>query len=114
MDDLKALPVGVAATMVRPDRGEQGATKLIILGNGSFVTSRYLTNQGWLLFMNGINWITDSGELIAIPSTDIENTPSILTPRQRQFLFILVVIAVPTLIALGGLGYSIARRGTLQ
>ncbi len=111
MDDLKSIPLGMASTQVKPAAGEEGATKLMVVGNGSFVTTRYLTNQGWLLFMNGVNWLTDSGEAIAIPSTQIENTPSILTPGQRQFLFILVVIAIPTLIALGGLGYSIARRG---
>lgn len=113
MDDLKSIPLGIAATQVNPAAGEKGATKLMVVGNGSFISTRYITNQGWLLFMNGVNWLTDSGEAIAIPSAQIENTPSILTPGQRQFLFILVVIAVPTLIALGGLGYSISRRGSL-
>jgi hypothetical protein len=114
MDELKSIPLGVASTHLTPARGEEGASKVMVVGNGSFVTTRYLTNYGWLLFMNGVNWLTDSGELIAIPSSQIENTPSIMTAGQRQFLFILVVIAVPTLIALGGLGYSIARRGNLQ
>ncbi len=114
MDDLKSIPLGVVATQVRPATGEKGAAKVMVVGNGSFLTSRYLTDQGWMMFMNGVNWLTDSGELIAIPSAEIENTPAILTPGQRQFLFILVVIAVPTLIALGGLGYSIARRGALK
>lgn len=114
MDDLKSIPLGLAATQVKPAAGEEGATKLMVVGNGSFITTRYLTSKGWLMFMEGVNWLTDSGESIAIPSAQIENTPSILTAVQRQFLFILVVIAVPTLIALGGLGYSIARRGSLQ
>jgi len=114
MDDLKSVSLGVASTHLVPTKGEQGATKIMVVGNGSFVTNRFLSNYGWTLFMNGVNWLTDSGELIAIPSSQIENTPSILTAGQRQFLFILVVIAVPTLIALGGLGYSITRRGSLQ
>jgi len=79
------------------------------------VTTRYFDDpQKWILFMNGINWLTDSGELIAIPQTDLSSTPAVLTPGQSRFIFILVVIAVPTLIALGGLGYSITRRGSLQ
>ncbi len=114
VDDLKPINVGVASTRMAPERGENGAAKIMVVGNGSFVTTRFLSNMEWTMFMNGINWLTDSGELIAIPSSEIENTPAILSPGQRQFLFILVVIAVPTLIALGGLGYSISRRGTLQ
>lgn len=114
MDELKSIPIGVASTHLKATQGEDGSTKIMVVGNGSFVTSRFLTNYGWPMFMEGVNWLTDSGDLIAIPSAQIENTPSILTAGQRQFLFILVVIAVPTLIALGGLGYSIARRGNLQ
>lgn len=114
MDELRALPIGVASTHMVPGRGEEGASKIIVVGNGSFVTTRYLTNYGWTMFLNGINWLTDSGELIAIPSSQIENTASIMTAGQRQFLFILVVIAIPTLIALGGLGYSMSRRGGVR
>lgn len=114
VDDLKPISIGVAATRMAPGKGEEGAAKIMVVGNGSFVTTRFLANVEWTLFMNGVNWLTDSGELIAIPSSEIENTPSILSPGQRQFLFILVVIAVPTLVALGGLGYSISRRGTIQ
>lgn len=113
-EELKSIPLGVASTHLVPAKGEEGATKVMVVGNGNFVTSRYLTTYGWLTFMNGVNWLTDSGDLIAIPSSQIENTPAILTAGQRQFLFILVVIAVPTLIALGGLGYSVMRRGTLH
>jgi len=114
MDELRSLPLGVASTRLSPSRGEEGAGKIVVIGNGTFATSRYFGNSEWQLFMNSINWLTDSGELIAIPSSKIEVTPSILTPGQSRFLFILVVIAVPTLIAFGGLGYSISRRGTLQ
>ena len=113
VDDLTAIPLGVTSTRVKPAKGEKASAKLMVVGNGSFVTTRYLTNQGWMMFMNGVNWLTDSGELIAIPSAQIENTPSILNPGQRRFLFILVVIAIPTLVALGGLGYSITRRGAI-
>jgi hypothetical protein len=114
MEDLKSIPVGVASTRTNPAKDAEAAGKVIVIGNGGFVTNRYFGNEQWLLFMNGINWLTDSGELIAIPSSEIQETPVVLTPGQSQFLFILVVIAVPTLIALGGLGYSITRRGTLQ
>ncbi len=113
-DELRSLPLAVASTHVVPALGEKGSTKIVVVGNGNFVTTRYLSNYGWTMFVNAVNWLTDSGELIAIPSSQIENTPAILTAGQRQFLFILVAIAVPTLIALGGLGYSISRRNGLQ
>lgn len=113
--DLKSIPVGVTSTRTRPGAGPESSGKVVVIGNGDFVTTRYFDDpQKWILFMNGINWLTDSGDLIAIPQTDLTSTPAELTPGQSRFIFILVVIAVPTLIALGGLGYSITRRGTLQ
>ena len=112
--DLKAIDLGAALTRQPLGKPESRATKIVVMGNGDFVLSRFLDQSGWLLFMNSINWLTDSGDLIAIPATKIENTPVILTAGEQQFIFVISVIAIPLLIALGGLGYSISRRGGLQ
>ncbi len=113
-EDLSAHPLGIASVRQRPGQTEEQASRVAVFGNGTFVSSRFVDQNGWLMFLNAINWLTDAGDLIAIPTAQIENTPVVLTEGQQRFLFILLVIAVPTLIGLGGLGYSITRRGSLN
>jgi hypothetical protein len=80
------------------------------MGNGDFLASSVIDQAGWMLFLRSVNWLTNAGDLIAIPGAKVENTPVNLTQGQRQFLFLLLVIIVPTLIGFVGLGYSLARR----
>jgi hypothetical protein len=117
--DLKLKPqpsefaqhsVGVALTLQPAGAPEEAAARVAVFGNGNFVSSEVLDQAGWLLFLNSVNWISNSGDLIAIPSSQIQNTPIVLKSSERQFLFLLLVIIVPGLIAFFGLGYSITRR----
>lgn len=108
--DIGAVPLGVAALRVDPTQSEEKASRLVVFGNADFVSSERINQKGWLLFSNAVNWLVQTGELLPIPSTDIENTPIVLSDGERQFLFLLMVILVPTMIGLIGLGYSLARR----
>jgi hypothetical protein len=108
--DIGAVPFGVAALRVDPTQSEEKASRLVVFGNADFVSSERINQKGWLLFSNAVNWLVQTGELLPIPSTDIENTPIVLSDGERQFLFLLMVILVPTMIGLIGLGYSLARR----
>jgi len=108
--DLAALPLAAAVTVLQPGQSEEQATRLVVVGNARFIASDVITQPGWLFFLNAVNWLTTSGDLIAIPTANIQNTPLILTAGQKQFLFLLLVIIVPTLTGLAGLGYAITRR----
>jgi ABC-type uncharacterized transport system involved in gliding motility auxiliary subunit len=112
--DLAPQSLGIAATRHLPGKPDEQATRMVVVGNGNFVTTRYVDQNGWLLFLNAVNWLTNSADLIAIPTMQIENTPVVITEAQSRFLFIILVIAIPTLIGLGGLGYAITRRGHLN
>lgn len=114
VSDLSAQSLAVAASRQLPGKSIEQATRIVAVGNGSFVSSRYVDQNGWLFFLNAVNWMTNAADLIAIPSSRIENTPVVISQPQARFLFILLVIAVPTLIGLGGLGYAITRRGQLS
>ena len=102
--------LGAAVTMQPPGQPEENATRIVVMGNGDFLASSVIDQAGWMLFLRSVNWLTNAGDLIAIPGTKVENTPVNLTQGQRQFLFLLMVIIVPTLIGFLGLGYSLARR----
>ncbi|MCX7626711.1 MAG: GldG family protein [Candidatus Sumerlaeaceae bacterium] len=108
--EIGAVPLGVAALRVDPNKPEEKAARLVVFGNSDFVSSERINQKGWLLFSNAVNWLVQSGELLPIPSVDIENTPIVLSEGERQFLFLTMVIFVPTFVGLIGLGYSLARR----
>jgi len=113
-EDLKPQCLGVAITRLMPGASEDKAARIVVTGNASCLSSRYISQGSLLIFLNAVNWLTNAGDLIAIPEPTIENTPVELTAGQQQFLFILLVIAVPAVIGLGGLGYAISRRGHLN
>jgi hypothetical protein len=108
--EVGPIPLGVAALRLDPSQPEEKATRIVVFGNADFVSSERINQKGWLLLSNAINWLAQSGELLPIPSIDIENTPVILSDGERQFLFLLMVILVPTFVGLLGLSYSLARR----
>lgn len=105
-----AQDLAVAATFQQPGSGEDQATRIVAVGNARFLTSDIVDQNGWLLFINSINWLSNQGDMISIPSRDIENTPVTLTEPQKRFLFLLLVIILPTGVGLGGLGYTLSRR----
>lgn len=104
------VPLAAAVTRLRENAAEEEASRLVVFGNGMFVTSDYLTQEGWLLFVNSVNWLTAAGDLIAIPTLEIENTFITLTDGQKQFIFFLAVLTIPSLIGLGGIFFSLIRR----
>jgi ABC-2 type transport system permease protein len=108
--ELASAPLGVASTMLPSGAPEEKAARLVVIGNATFSSTEIIEQKGWLLFQNTINWLTSAGDQIAIPAKEIENTPITLTDGQKQFLFMLLVIIVPTLLGLAGLGYTISRR----
>lgn len=108
--DFMAVPLAVASTYLPPGTAEDRAGKVVVFGSARFVSTDLITQSGWLTFSNAVSWLTDSGDQIAVPSSRIENTPVVLTDDQKRFVFLLVVLMIPTLVALLGLGYSIARR----
>lgn len=108
--DLAPQNLAVAVTVQPPGTSDERASRLVVIGNGDFVATESIDQLGWMLFQNAVNWLSDNGSLIAIPSPEVENTPITLSDGQKQFLFLLLVIIVPTLIGLSGLAYSISKR----
>ena len=107
---IKPLDVAQAVTMYHDARSENENTKLVVVGCGDFLSSENITQSGYLLFMNAVNWLTSDADLVTVPTTEITNTPLIISDGAKRFLFILLVILIPTLVGLFGLGYSISRR----
>lgn len=108
--EMASYPLGVAVTIQPPGKPEENATRIVAIGNANFLSTEFISQRAWLMFQNAVNWLTNSGDLIAIRTKKVENTPITLGDGQKQFLFLLIVIIVPTAIGLGGVGYVLARR----
>jgi hypothetical protein len=111
--ELGAQNLGAAVTILKPNQPMDKSTRMVIVGSSGFLASDVLNQSGWLLFQNAVNWLTDSGDLIAIPAAVIENTPLTLSDGTRHVLFIVLVLLIPSVIGIGGMLLSLRRRGVL-
>ena len=85
--------------------------RIVVVGDSDFVSNRLINLSGNRDFaLNIVNWLAERGELISIrPKTKKQRT-FVITPKQGRTLFILSVIAIPTLLLFGALGVYIRRR----
>jgi hypothetical protein len=102
--------LGVAVTKRSAGQPDDKATRIVVVGSGDFIASSVIDQTSWMMFQRAVNWLSNAGDLVAIPATKIERTPMVLSPGQRQFLFLMLVIVAPALVGFLGLGYSLARR----
>jgi hypothetical protein len=111
--ELGAQILGAAVTILKPNQPMEKSTRMVIVGSSGFLASDVLNQSGWLLFQNAVNWLTDFGDMIAIPAAVIENTPLMLSDGLRHVLFIVLVLLIPSVIGIGGMLLSLRRRGVL-
>lgn len=102
-------PLAAAVTFARPGTDED--TRLLIFGDSDIFTDTNIVYElPVYLFVNGISWLTQSEETVAIPPKVVESTPMTLTMAQKELIAVLLVITLPALVMFGGLGYTMWRR----
>ncbi|HOE62749.1 MAG TPA: Gldg family protein [Candidatus Sumerlaeota bacterium] len=110
-NEIGPQTLAVAASQTPPDGDEEKAARLVVFGDSDIFTDVNIVYQIPLyLFSNSINWLTQKADLVAVPPKIVEDTPMALTAGQRNFLALLFVVTIPSLIFFGGLGYSLIRR----
>lgn len=91
-----------------------GATRLLVMGNASFVADNILQQVAGSanldLFLNGINWLAQSEELIGIRPKQPDDRRVTLTEDQSRWLLFSSVIILPALVFLYGVGVWWRRR----
>ncbi len=103
--------VAAAVTKTPPGGEEDKQTRIVIFGDSDIFTDVNIIYQiPVYLFLNSISWLTRMEDIVAIPPKLVEDTPLSFTAGQKEFLAILLMIAVPSLIFFGGLGYTLIRR----
>jgi ABC-type uncharacterized transport system involved in gliding motility auxiliary subunit len=86
-------------------------TRLVVFGTSIFATnnfSRYARNLD--IFVNAVSWVMEDESLISIRTK--EETPSKIELSQKagSSIFLLTVIILPLLTAMGGIGVWVYRR----
>ena len=103
--------VAAAVTKTPPGGEEDKQTRIVIFGDSDIFTDVNIVYQiPVYLFLNSVSWLTQMADIVAIPPKLVEDTPMSLSAGQKEFLAILFVIAIPSLIFFGGLGYTLIRR----
>ena len=108
-DERAPQPLAAAITRSRP--GTDRDARLLVFGDSDiFTDSNIVYELPVYLFVNGISWLTQSEETVAIPPKVVETTPMTLSMAQKELLAVLLVITLPALVMFGGLGYTMWRR----
>ncbi len=88
---------------IRPER-------LVVFGDTDFLSNGALSGGNADLFLSAINWLLDREELMAISPKPIDDTRLVMTQAQVSSVFWIVVVIVPGLFALLGMGIWWQRR----
>ena len=109
-DFVGPLTIGLSLTRKEPaqDQDESLSAKLkkqriVILGDGDFLSNTYLGNQGNLnLGHNIINWISNDDNFITIPSSTAVDTQLNISDLMGALIGLFFLIVLPLALLVGG------------
>ncbi|MDO9371009.1 MAG: Gldg family protein [Gammaproteobacteria bacterium] len=115
-DKQGPLNIGVALVRDAPeaDAGARGAPheqRIVITGDGDFLSNTYLGNGGNLdLGLNIINWLAHDDSLISIPAKTAPDTALHLSRTASLLIGLGLLFVVPLMLLAGGLLIWLRRR----
>jgi len=111
------LTIGFALSRSNADVTEnkteitQSSQRVIVLGDGDFLSNAYLGNQGNQdLGYRLINWLSHDDNFISIPSTTAQDTELVLEERTWSLLGLLFLIVIPLILLAAGIIIWLQRR----
>jgi ABC-type uncharacterized transport system involved in gliding motility auxiliary subunit len=85
--------------------------RIVVFGDGEFMLDDYLSNVNGALFMNMVDWLAQSEDLISIRSRGVSSRPiKEISAGARTAIKWANVLVVPILVIIGGLVYRKIRR----
>jgi len=108
-------PITIGVDLTRASTAAKDAKakeqRAVVIGDGDFLSNRYLGNVGNLdLGMNIINWLSADEELIAIPAKTARDTGLMLTPLQSGVIGFGFLLGLPAVLLVSGLVIWLRRR----
>ena len=99
---------GEKSTTEKPDSPQQ---RVVVLGDGDFLSNAYLGNQGNQdLGYNIINWLSHDDTFIAIPSQKAPDTELVLSETAWSLIGLFFLLGLPLLLLGSGIFIWIKRR----
>ena len=103
--------LALAVTKSPPGGDENKEGRMVVFGDSDIFTDVNIIYEiPVYLFQNSIAWLMRTSDMIAIPPKVAEETPMTITAAQKEIIAILLIITFPSIILIGGLGYTIIRR----
>lgn len=106
--EMGQQPLGVAVSMETGSAKEE-PMRMVVIGDSDIFEDRFIPNTA-RLFVNLVNWLVAREDLIDIPTKRLPDTPIFPSTAQLRTIFTLLVLAFPSVIFFGGLGYVLVRR----
>lgn len=96
-------PVPGVHVQIRP-------TRLVVVGDSTFITNGGLMGANADFFLNSVNWLLDREDMLAISPAAMDDFRVVMDARRLHALFTVVVVGLPSLVALMGLLVAWRRR----
>ena len=96
-------PVPGVHVQIRP-------TRLVVVGDSTFITNGGLMGANADFFLNSVNWLLDREDMLAISPAAMDDFRVVMDARRLHALFAVVVVGLPSLVALMGLLVAWRRR----
>jgi ABC-type uncharacterized transport system involved in gliding motility auxiliary subunit len=103
LDTPPTIAASVEKGAVADNRVKVETSRLIVVGNGEFLKDQALTEAGLDFALAGFNWLLDREELIGVAPKERKNFILQLDEKRMFWLFVLVVLGIPSLVAMTGL-----------
>lgn len=111
------LAIGMALTRELPgkeptdEEQDSPQQRVVVLGDGDFLSSAYLGNQGNQdLGYNIINWLSHDDNFIAIPGRKSPDTELVMSETAWSLLGLFFLLGLPLLLLGGGIFVWVKRR----
>ena len=111
------LAIGIALTRDMPITNstskiqDSSQQRVVVLGDGDFLSSAYLGNQGNQdLGYNIINWLSHDDNFIAIPGRKSPDTELVMSETAWSLLGLFFLLGLPLLLLGGGIFVWVKRR----
>lgn len=96
-------PVPGVHVQIRP-------TRLVVVGDSTFTTNSGLMGANADFFLNCVNWLLDREDMLAISPAAMDDFRVVMDARRLHQLFAVVVVGLPSLVAVLGLIMAWRRR----
>lgn len=109
------LGVVVTASIESSDEAEDmstetGETRIVAIGDSSFMSNSYLGLGNLDLILNAVNWAVGAETLVSIRPKTIDLETLYMTNDQFRSVFYSTVVVIPALVLISGIAIYLRRR----